>query len=126
MAEKVSKDSSNQPLVQKINIVRSNDHRFYYSNGAMIGPTPRAEISVQFYQEENIFPQVKERTVLADGTTSEKETQHPQNEVDRVIQTTITLNPLLAKNLGKLLMDKSDEILAQMTTIREEISARNE
>ena len=111
---------------QRIIYTESRDHRYSYAQGALVGSTPKMEILLQLYQERYPLPKTWKRTFEKDGRILEPQISHSNNEIERIIHATISLNPAIALSVGKLLIEKSEEVINNIEKIMQEQDRHND
>jgi hypothetical protein len=93
---------------QALHLFRNGpDYRTYHSSGVWGGPTPGGEVSLNFYTEQMLVPEVVCST-LAPGGQLEEQYRSPGGDpgqvlIERQVQCTIMMSPLQAVQLQEWL-----------------------
>ena len=104
-------------LTQKIIYRHAPDYKVHYAHGALVGPSPKLDIHLEFYIEEFPTPDTWTRTFYPDGRVEEPSIPRDKKEIERIKTFTVSLNPGTAISLGHLLINTTESLIAQIKEI---------
>lgn len=118
MADK-KQSSKQEKITQKIIYKHAPDYKVHYAHGALVGPSPRLDINLEFYVEEHPTPDTWTRTLYPDGRIDEPSITRDKKEIERTKTITVSLSLGAALSMGRLLVEKTETLLAQIKGIQE-------
>lgn len=89
-----------------------SSYRIHAANGAMVGPTPRGEIKIDFFVESNRLPAIMIHSVIEGSGLGPVIRQKPdeKNVAVRRMQTGVLLTLNQARELAKAILQKADQL----------------
>ncbi len=107
-----------EKITQKISYMHAPDYKVHHAHGALIGPSPKLEINLEFYIEEHPTPETWTRDYYPDGRVEELSITRDNKEIDRIKTFTVSLNPGVALSIGRLLVEKTETLISQINEIQ--------
>lgn len=112
--------SKQEKITQKIIYKHAPDYKVHFAHGALVGPSPRLDINLEFYIEEHRTPETWTRTIYPDGRVEEPSITRNKKEIERIKTFTVSLNVGAALSIGRLLVEKAETLIGDIKKIQEE------
>lgn len=109
-----------EKITQKISYKHAHDYKVHHAHGALVGPSPKLEINLEFYIEEHLTPETWTRDYYPDGRVEEPSITRDNKEIERIKTFTVSLNPGVALSIGRLLIKQTETLIGQIKEIQEE------